>query len=170
VRNWKRSAGVFLVLAVMLAACAGSGGSSPAGVNEGNQARDFSLETLDGSRVSLEDYRGKVVLVNFWATWCPPCRDEVPDIETTYRERRDEGFVVLGVNVEEPRGAVEPFVAEFDMTYPVLLDESGQVLKMYRAIGLPMSVVVDQEGVIRARHVGFLTAAELERYLADLLP
>jgi peroxiredoxin len=170
VRNWKRSAGVFLVLAVMLAACAGSGGSSPAGVNEGNQARDFSLETLDGSSVSLEDYRGKVVLVNFWATWCPPCRDEVPDIETTYRERRDEGFVVLGVNVEEPRGAVEPFVAEFDMTYPVLLDESGQVLKMYRAIGLPMSVVVDQEGVIRARHVGFLTAAQLERYLADLLP
>jgi peroxiredoxin len=162
--------GTLVLVASLVAACSGAGAGEPQGINKGNRARDFTLETLDGDAVSLEDHRGSVVLINFWATWCPPCRAEIPDIQAIYDERQGDGFVVLGVNVEETRDQVEPFVGEFNITYPVLLDESGRLLKMYRATGLPMSVIVDQEGVIHARHVGYLSAAQLESYLAELLP
>ena len=169
-RNWKTIAGVLLLLAVTLVACGGGDSSGPTGVNKGNLASGFTLEALDGSSVSLGEYRGNVVLINFWATWCPPCRAEIPDIEKAYQARQDDGFVVLGVNVEEPREAVAPFVEAMGMTYPVVLDEDGQVLKMYRAIGLPMSVLLDQDGVIQVRHVGVLTMEQLEDYLAQVLP
>jgi peroxiredoxin len=164
------TSGLFLVLVLFLMACGGAQGATLLGVNEGNQARDFTLESLDGSQVSLADYRGQVVLINFWATWCAPCRAEIPDLQEAYEARQSDGFVVLGVNVEESRSAVEPFVTEFDMTYPVLFDETGDILKLYRAIGLPMSLLVDQDGVIRARHVGYLTAGQLEDYLAQVFP
>lgn len=169
-KSWHRLAGIFLVLAMVGVACAGPGSGAVQGVNQGNRGRDFSLETLEGTELSLQDYRGKVVLVNFWATWCAPCRNEIPDIQAAYEAYQDDGFVVLGINVEESRQQLEPFVAELGMTYPVLLDETGQVLKMYRAIGLPTSVILDRDGVIQVRHVGFVTAAQLERYLAELLP
>jgi peroxiredoxin len=170
VRNWKSLAAILMILAVAMSACRESSAAPLKGVNQGNVARNFTLETVDGSKVSMEDFEGQVVLINFWATWCPPCRAEIPDLEATYLERREDGFVVLGVNVEEPRATVEQFMDEFDMTYPVLLDEGGRVLKMYRANGLPMSVLVDSAGVIQVRHVGFLTAEQLENYLADLIP
>jgi peroxiredoxin len=170
VRNWKTIAGILLLLAVTLAACGSGDSSGPTGVNEGNLASGFTLEALDGTEVSLSEYRGNVVLINFWATWCPPCRAEIPDIQEAYQARENDGFVVLGVDVEEAREAVAPFVEAMGMTYPVLLDEGGQVLKMYRAIGLPMSVILDQDGVIRVRHVGVLTGEQLEDYLAQVLP
>lgn len=168
-RNWKWLA-VSLILLLVVAACSESGAAAPQGVNTGNVARDFTLETVDGSKVSLEDHRGQVALINFWATWCPPCRAEIPDLESTYLERREDGFVVLGVNVEESRAVVQQFMDEMEMTYPVLLDEGGEVMQTYRANGLPMSVIVDAAGVIRVRHVGFLTASQLEDYLAELMP
>jgi len=120
--------------------------------------------------VSLRELRGQVVLINFWATWCDPCRAEFPDIQAVYQARKDEGFTVLGVNSHETRGAVEPFVAEMGVTYPILLDENSRVAKTYRPVGLPMSVLVDQEGIIQVRHVGLLTRDQLEEYLAGLLP
>jgi peroxiredoxin len=169
VKNWKYIAAVLLILAVMMAACSGPGSAAPQGISVGNRARDFTLESLDGGKVSLSDYKDQVVLVNLWATWCPPCRAEIPDLEAAYRAHRDEGFVVLGVNVEESVQAIEPFVTNLDMTYPVLLDERGQVMNDYRALGLPMSLLVDREGVIQERHVGILTASQLERYLSELL-
>ena len=169
-KNWERFVGSLLILAIAVVACSGAGAGTPEGINVGNRAPDFTLEALDGSKVSLEDHRGKVVLINFWATWCPPCRAEIPDIEAAYRAHQDDGFVVLGVNVEEGHELVAPFVDAFEMSYPVLLDESGRLLQTYRAIGLPMSVVLDREGVIQARHIGFLTAADLDGYLAGLLP
>jgi cytochrome c biogenesis protein CcmG/thiol:disulfide interchange protein DsbE len=169
-KSWPKLAGILLVLAMVGVACAGPGSGAVQGVNQGNQARDFTLETLEGAGLSLQDYRGKVVLLNFWATWCTPCRDEIPDIQAAYEAYQDDGFVVLGINVEESRQQLEPFVAELGITYPVLLDETGQVLKMYRAIGLPISVILDRDGVIQVRHVGLVTAAQLEHYLAELLP
>jgi peroxiredoxin len=134
------------------------------------QAHDFRLPDLDGKQQRLSSHRGKVVLINFWATWCPPCRAEIPEIEAAFEARQADGFEVLGINVEESRETIAPFVDEFEMSYPVLLDESGRLLQTYRAMGLPMSVIVDQDGVIQARHVGFLTAADLDRYLGELLP
>jgi cytochrome c biogenesis protein CcmG/thiol:disulfide interchange protein DsbE len=169
VKNWKRFVGL-LILAIAVVACSGTGAEVSRGINVGNRAPDFSLEALDGTKLSLQDQRGKVVLINFWATWCPPCRAEIPDIEAAFEARQDDGFVVLGINVEEPRETVLPFVDEFEMSYPVLLDESGRLLQTYRAMRLPMSVIVDQDGMIQARHIGFLTAADLDGYLAELLP
>ena len=161
---------LWLVLALILAGCTGPGSAAPQGITEGTRARDFELQSLNGDPVALSDYRGSVVLVNLWATWCGPCRAEIPDFEAAYQARKDEGFVVLGVNLEESPETVEPFLAEFEVTYPVVLDERGQVMKEYRGRGLPMSFIVDREGVIQVRHMGLLTAGQLDDYLAKLLP
>lgn len=162
---------ILLFLAVSAVACGGGSGSSPArGIAQGKVAVDFRLQDLDGKEVALSEYQGNVVMVNFWATWCPPCRAEIPEIETAYRARREDGFVVLGVSVEQARDHVAAFVDAVGMSYPVLLDETAQVYKTYRVPGLPMSVFVDREGVIQVLHVGPLTAAQLDGYLAELLP
>jgi peroxiredoxin len=165
--------GLLILLSLGLVACAGSSTESksppPLGINTGNQARDFELESLDGSEVSLSDFQGDVVLINFWATWCAPCRAEIPDFEQVYQDRRDAGFVILGVNEQEAPEVIEPFVQELGMTYPVLLDERGQVMSEYRALGLPTSLLVDRDGVIRVRHTGVMTAAQLESHLSKLL-
>ena len=157
-----------LLLAAVVGACGGGASAETTGVNQGNLAADFTLETVDGTEVSLSDYRGNVVMINFWATWCPPCRAEIPDFEAAYQARQGEGFVVLGINVDEPREAVAPFAEAIGMSYPVLLDRGGQVMKMYRAPGLPISLFIDRDGVIQVRHVGFLTGEQLEKYLAQL--
>jgi peroxiredoxin len=159
---------VLLLSALIIGACGGGASAETTGVNQGNLAADFTLETVEGTKVSLSDYRGKVVMINFWATWCPPCLSEIPDFEAAYQARQGEGFVVLGINVEEPREAVAPFAQAIGMSYPVLLDTGGQVMKMYRAPGLPISLFIDRDGVIRVRHVGFLTGEQLEKYLAQL--
>jgi cytochrome c biogenesis protein CcmG/thiol:disulfide interchange protein DsbE len=168
-RNRKRAAGTFFALAVMVIACSGDDPAASSGISQGNRARDFTLEAVDGGQVSLSDYEGNVVLVNFWATWCSPCRDEIPSFEAAYRVYKDKGFVVLGINVEESRSAVEPFVAEMDVTFPMLLDEQGKVMNEYRALGLPMSLLVDREGVISVRHMGYLSDGQLKKYLDELL-
>lgn len=166
----RRFVAVILILAVAVVACTGPGSAVPQGINAGNRARDFTLASLDGGEVSLSDYRGDVVLVNFWATWCAPCRAEIPAFEAAYRAHKDNGFVVLGVNVQESSQMIEPFVEEFAMTYPVLLDEQSRVMEEYRGLGLPMSILVDRDGVIQVRHVGILTADQLASHLAKHLP
>lgn len=167
--SWKYIVASLLFLALSLTACGGEDPPEATGINVGSVAVDFTLEALDGTEVSLSQYRGDVVLINFWATWCPPCRAEIPDIEDAYRARKDEGLVVLGVSVEQSRAAVAPFVELAGMTYPVLLDELSQVYNTYRAPGLPMSILVDKNGVIQARHIGQLSKAQLDAYLNEAL-
>ena len=167
--SWKYVVASLLFLALSLTACGGENPPEVTGINVGSVAVDFTLEALDGTEVSLSQYRGDVVLINFWATWCPPCRAEIPDIEDAYRARKDEGLIVLGVSVEQSRAAVAPFVELAGMTYPVLLDELSQVYNTYRAPGLPMSILVDNNGVIQARHIGQLSKAQLDEYLNQAL-
>jgi peroxiredoxin len=166
--GWLATLGTLLV--ATLVACAGPAGTQLGGVTEGKLARDFTLKDLSGNEVSLSDYAGSVVLINFWATWCGPCKAEIPDLEAAYQKHREEEFVILGVEVEDSRRTVERFLTEIDMTYPVLLDQTGTVKQTYRVSGLPMSLLVDREGVIRVRHVGYLSAARLADYLAKVLP
>jgi peroxiredoxin len=171
-RNWKPFAGMLLLLvvAVVLAGCTGPGQEAPGGINVGNRARDFTLEDLAGDKVSLSDYRGDVVLINFWATWCPPCRAEIPDLEAAYRTWGGNGLVVLGLSTDESREQVQAFVDEFGVTYPVLLDSEAKIMQTYRARGLPTSVLVDRDGVIQVRHIGYLAAEQLNDYLAQVMP
>ncbi len=169
-RKRHKVAELLLILTIAAVACSGPGSAAPSGVLEGNRARDFTLESLAGNRISLSDYQGRVVLVNLWATWCTPCQAETPDLEAVYRDHKADGFVVLGVNVRESRQAVQAFVQEFGVTYPILLDTTGKLMSEYRVRGLPTSLLIDREGVIQVRHLGALTAAQLEKYLAQVLP
>ncbi|GAB4330325.1 MAG: hypothetical protein Kow0010_15230 [Dehalococcoidia bacterium] len=135
----------------------------PPAAREGRAAPDFQLHTLDGTVARLSDYRGQFVLINFWASWCGPCRGETPDLEAFYRQYRDRGLVVLGVNQQEPEGTARSFAELFDVTYPVLLDRTGGVSDGYRvSTGLPISFFVDREGVIRRIFIGRVAWDDLE--------
>jgi len=136
---------------------------------EGHAAPDFVLRSVAGPSVALSSFFGKVVLVNFWATWCIPCRTEMPEIAGWYRRLRGRGLVVLGVDKQEPRGDVVPFLHSVHASYPVVLDSDGSVSALYNIIGLPTSVVVDRQGVIRTVHIGIIDHAFLKGQLEPLL-
>ena len=118
------------------------------------EAPDFTLPDLAGRSRRLTEFRGQVVLINFWATWCPPCRAEMPAMERVYREMRNNGFTILAVNFAETAEQAEPFVKEHRLTFPILLDEEGQVTRLYRAFSLPTTYLLDRHGVIVGRAVG----------------
>ncbi|WP_427337747.1 TlpA disulfide reductase family protein [Caloranaerobacter sp. DY30410] len=131
----------------------------------GSIAPEFTLETLEGKMVSLEDYRGKIVLINFWATWCPYCVKEMPDLNRLYLENKDDNFVVLGIDVAENKSKVENFVKEGGYEFPILLDKTGKVAQNYLVSGLPMSVMIDEKGRIRALHLGMMTYPQMKEML-----
>lgn len=138
----------------------------------GSLAPDFALMQLGGGEVRLSDYRGRPVLINFWASWCPPCRIEMPELVKSYEAHRDQGFVILGVNLTylDDLPDVEAFVEEFHMSFPVLLDERGLVAeRLYRLRGLPMSVFVNRVGVIARIQYGALSRSQLEDYVGEIL-
>ncbi|MFC2030039.1 TlpA disulfide reductase family protein [Chloroflexota bacterium] len=115
----------------------------------GFTAPDFALDTLDGGTVTLSELRGQVVVINLWATWCPPCRAEMPAIERVWNEYRDDGLVVLAVNQREAPSRVGAFVEELGLTFPVLLDRDGGVGARYKLRAYPTTFFIDREGVIR---------------------
>jgi peroxiredoxin len=115
-----------------------------------SRAPDFELVTLDGTTARLSDLRGKVVLLNFWATWCPPCKAEMPDQEALYREYGpSQDFLVVGINYEEDAPPVGAFIRERGLTFPVWLDRKGEVAAKLGVRGLPVSFIIDREGLIR---------------------
>ncbi len=128
-------------------------------------APDFSLRNLENKEVKLSDYRGSVVLVNFWATWCVPCQVEMPHLETMYSELQDQGFVVLAISADDARSKsrVKPLVKSKGYTFPVLLDTETQVVTQYNPQKiLPYTVLVDREGELVYRHQGYNTGDEVE--------
>lgn len=120
----------------------------------GSLAPDFELETLDGQRFRLSDWRGHPIVLNFWASWCSPCRREVPVLIRLQNEHRDTGLLIVGVNSEESRGAARGFADEFRMDYPIPMDFSGGVTRAYLQIGPPNSFFIGPDGVIQDIFVG----------------
>lgn len=132
---------------------------------QGFLAPDFELKTLEGETVKLSDLRGQAVLVNLWATWCPPCRAEMPALEKVYNEYKDQGFVVLAVNMtyQDTFANIDPFVDEYGLTFPILLDETASVGPAYQLRSLPSSYFIDREGIIREVVIGGPMAEALLR-------
>jgi peroxiredoxin len=128
-------------------------------------APDFELKTLSGEAIKLSDLRGQAVLINLWATWCPPCRAEMPALEKVFKEYKDQGFTVLAVNMtyqDDPQ-KVGPFIQEYGLTFPILLDETGEVGNAYQLKSLPSSYFIDREGVIQEVVIGGPMAEALLR-------
>ncbi len=135
----------------------------------GAPAQSYPIKRLDGSMDSLENYRGRVVLVNLWASWCAPCRSETPALEQLYSEDRGKGFVVLGIDQGESAEAAGAFAKEMKLTYPILLDEDQSYGRAYAAIGLPTSLVVDRTGHIVRGIDGELTLAQMRDAVTTVL-
>jgi peroxiredoxin len=133
---------------------------------KGQVAPDFVLRSADGQLVKLSDLRGKVVWVNFWASWCVPCKKELPDIQKLYDEKRADGLEVLAVNFQEDVSTATAFFASRNLHLPLLLDRTGSVYEQYRLQGLPDSFFIDRDGKIAALQFGFLTEAKMRERLA----
>ncbi len=115
---------------------------------------DFQLEDLEGNKRSLSSFKGKVVFLNFWATWCPPCRAEIASMEKLYKRLKGKGLEIIGVDLQEDKKLVRDFVNEYKMTYTVLLDTTGRVGQIYGARSIPTSYIIDRNGMIMARTIG----------------
>jgi peroxiredoxin len=132
---------------------------------QGFPAPDFELSTTSGGTIHLADLRGQAVLVNLWATWCPPCREEMPAIEKVYNEYKDRGLVVLAINMtyQDDASRVMPFVEEHGLTFPILVDETGDTGRAYQLRSLPSSFFIDRDGIINEVVIGGPMAEALLR-------
>ncbi len=161
-------------------------GMVPAGADispkQGAFAPDFLLEQLTGGELRLSELRGQAVVLNFWATWCAPCRKEMPQFVQAYDRYKDQGLVIVGVNMQEGKGIVQPFVDDFGITFPIAIDRDGDVADRYHLLGLPTTFFIDREGVVRgvftgplqeqrqgANVQGAIEEGELGRRIAEIL-
>ena len=139
------------------------------GIPIGQAAPDFELKTVDGQVYKLSDLKGKPVLINFFATWCPPCRAEMPLLEETYKQYKDQGFVVLAVNLNESDVVITSFQQKLGLTFPIVVDKSDAVSRAYDIVPLPTSYFVDREGVVRGLWKGEIRKPQLEELLKKIL-
>jgi len=136
---------------------------------QGQPAPDFTLQALNGRPVSLSNYRGQVVLVNFWASWCPPCVSELPTLNAFYQAHQAEGFVLLAVNAQEQLDDVQMFVDRNGFKFPVLLDKRAAVMNLYGVRALPVSFILDRRGNIQFVQRGEIDTETLQKVVEPLL-
>lgn len=130
---------------------------------------ELNLTTLQGSPASLSDYLGSVVLVNLWATWCPPCREEMPALQAFYEKYKDEGFVLIAIDQGETPQEVAAFAAEYNLTFPLWLDPMSAAGRAFETINLPSSYVIDRSGRVRLMWIGGISEKNLEKYVPDVI-
>ena len=123
-------------------------------VREGTRYIDFELSDLRGNSRKLSDFQGKLIILNFWATWCPPCRAEMPSMERLYRKLKAEGLEIVAIDLREGANLVEPFVKEYSLTFPVLLDRDGRVGAKYGVRSIPTTYVIGRDGTVIAGRIG----------------
>ena len=146
-------------------------GSASSAIAPTTPAPDFSLHAMTGPNMRLQDQRGRVVMVNFWATWCAPCQQEMPHLNRLYQKYRSSGFVLLGVNVDEDSSKAADVAAKLGITFPVLLDADKRVSKLYDLSTMPSTVLIDRDGKVRFVHRGYLAGYEdaYEKQIRELL-
>jgi thiol-disulfide isomerase/thioredoxin len=124
------------------------------------QAPAFTLQSLDGRTVTLTQFKGEVVMINFWASWCGPCRQEMPLLDSIYKQYKDMGFTLLGVNVEPDSHNANAWLKQTPVSYPILYDPKSQVSQLYQVQAMPTTVIVDRQGIVRFVHNGYLPGDE----------
>lgn len=125
-------------------------------------AANFTLKSTSGENIRLSEYRGQVVLINFWASWCGPCRQEFPHLDAIHQKYADLGFTVFGVNVEQDREMADKVLRDIPVSFPILFDHQNQVSELYDVDAMPMTVLVDRSGEIRYMHRGYKPGYEAE--------
>lgn len=133
------------------------------------EAPDVALTDLQGNPVALSDYAGKVILYNSWATWCPPCKAEMPTLQAYYDKYKDQGLVIIAIEDGQPLPEVADFVQQFGLTFPVWPDPEYKASKTYNVSGLPTSFVIDRDGIVRLTWSGEISMSALEKYVTPLL-
>jgi len=157
-----------------LAACAAFAviaGTASSAIAPASAAPDFTLHAMGGPNLRLAEQRGRVVMVNFWATWCGPCRQEMPQLNRLYEKYKSSGFVLLGVNVDDDVAKAAEVAGKLGVTFPVLLDTEKTVSKLYDLSTMPSTVIIDREGKVRYVHRGYLAGYEdnYEKQIRELL-
>ncbi|MDQ0416361.1 peroxiredoxin [Croceifilum oryzae] len=168
-RYWVRRL-IFVVLIVMVGYTIyqmSSGGKQP---DRGDVAPNFTLTTLDGKKMSLSDLKGKGVMLNFWGTWCEPCKAEMPAMEQVYKKYQEKGFEIVAVNVGESDVAVHSFMKSYDLGFPIWLDPDKDVTRLYRVGPIPSTFFIDEKGIVARQNMGELNLAQLEAYINEILP
>lgn len=162
-RPWRAAAAALLAGMATAAAATPLAPSAP--------APDFTLRTLDGQKLRLGEQRGRVVMVNFWATWCGPCRQEMPHLNKLYEKYRSSGFVLLGVNVDDDTRQAAGVASRLGVTFPVLPDADKRVSRQYDLSAMPSTVLIDRDGRVRYLHRGYQNGFEntYDRQIRELL-
>ncbi len=157
-----------LLLGFVITGCSPDSAQSP---RVGELAPDFEFQNPDGQPTLLSDLRGKAVLINFWATWCPPCRYEMPYIQQVYDEWTGKGLVILAINVGENPSQVRKFMQDYGLSFPVLFDTKQIIAQKYNIRGIPTTFFIDKNGVIQEiRPYAFLSKADIEECLNKIMP
>ena len=160
-----------LTLLLVSGLVAGCSPTSAQGAYVGSPAPDFELHNLDGKAVSLRDLRGRAVILNFWASWCGPCRAEMPYLQQVYEEWSGKGLVLLAINLGESSSKVKEFVQGFGLSFPVLLDSKGQVAQKYNIGPIPTTFFIDKNGIIQVKIIGAFPSKEaIENKLSKIIP
>jgi peroxiredoxin len=131
-------------------------------LTDSGPAANFTLKSASGENIRLSEYRGQVVLINFWASWCGPCRQEMPHLESIYRKFEPLGFTVFGVNVEQDRRMADKVLRDIPVSFPILFDNENQVSELYGVDAMPATILVDRDGKIRHMHRGYKPGYEQE--------
>jgi peroxiredoxin len=163
-----------LIIAVTNRQAAAPAAAQPAPVmrflRENEPAPDFTLNTLDGRPVSLKDFRGRPVLINFWATWCPPCVEETPELAAAYEALKDRGVAFIGIGMQDETEKLRQFVEDLRVPYTIVEDPLGEAGGQYRVLGMPTTFIVDQDGVLRKSIQGAVTKDQVMEALNALAP
>jgi cytochrome c biogenesis protein CcmG, thiol:disulfide interchange protein DsbE len=161
----------FIHAALALALSVGSVSGSALALDAGQAAPEIALKDLSGKAIKLSELKGKVVLVDFWASWCGPCRESLPVLEKLSKQYKDKGFVVLGVNIDNDLAAAQKFLKDVPVSFPIVSDTGKQVAKSYAPPTMPSSYLVDKSGKVHVVHAGFKAsdAAKLEAEIKALL-
>lgn len=161
--------GGLVITAVIALAFTPQNGQSIQPPRAGTPMSDFSRPDLSGQQVRLSDYQGQVVLVNTWATWCPPCRAEMPALNAYYQKHAADGFVILAINAGETSTEAAAFARDFGLAFPVLLDPQTELMSQLNIHSYPTSIVIDRDGVVKEVHIGMLTPEQVEAKIGPLL-